>query len=364
MAIVNKTTVIDIYTGVLGLLPPKSAIDWLTSAEYAGKPLDVAANLVLDAFKSRYSTGVDDANLLSSASDVNFVKAVYARIFGLSTTELATQSEGVTYWTSWLKNPSAGADATNNYRGSLISTMLDAALDKTQHVGDPVVEKARALLANREAVSEHYLQKGGADADQSWLRKVIGDVTENTSSVESAKTVINGKTAAPGSEGVITGTAGDDLLYAEGNVTLNALGGDNDLYDGGYNVVLNGGASYDTYYLSFQGEVIIHDAGGPLDSISLNGCNSKFGGYQGHGGVSLAMENLSCKHSGNDLVLTAIGEPGTVTIVDFYKQGHAVEYIEWFAGDIGFLNLIGVANSLTNGASVSDLSDYFVVLAE
>jgi Ca2+-binding RTX toxin-like protein len=196
MASVNKTTVIDIYTGILGLLPPQNAINWLTAPAYADKPLDVATNLVLDAFQTRYSAGIDDANLLTSASNANFVKAVYARIFGLTASELSAQSEGVNYWTNWLKNPSVGADPTNNYRGSLISTMLDVALDKSQYVGNAVVEKARALLANRETVADYYLQKGGSDADQTWLRKVISDVTQNSNSVSTAKTVIDNEAAS------------------------------------------------------------------------------------------------------------------------------------------------------------------------
>jgi Ca2+-binding RTX toxin-like protein len=260
MATVNKTTVTDIYTGVLGLLPSQDAINWLTAQTYAGKPLDVAANLVLDAFKSRYSTGVDDANLLPSASDVDFVKAVYSRIFGLTAAELATQAEGVDYWTNWLKNPSAGADATNNYRGSLISTMLDVAIDKTQYVGNAVVEKARALLANREDVAEHYLQRGIADADvgQNWLRKVIGDVTNNIKSVESAKTVINGQHVA-NSAGVtrslvaLNGTDGDDRLFADSDILLNGMGGDDFLVGDDINNIIMGHAGND-YLIGGRGD--------------------------------------------------------------------------------------------------------------
>jgi hypothetical protein len=307
MATVNKTTVIDIYTGVLGLLPPKSAIDWLTSAEYAGKPLDVAANLVLDAFRDRYSANVDDANLLLSASDVDFVKAVYARIFGLTPAELAAQSEGVGYWTGWLKNPSAGADATNNYRGSLISTMLDAALDKTQHVGNPVVEKARALLANREAVSEHYLQKGGAVDDQTWSRKVIGDVTEITTSVEIAKTVINDKTtvpdvpSGPSGKGVITGTDGDDSLSgSSGNDTLYGRGGDDKLY---------GMFGNDTYYFARgDGKDTIHDFGLFKDKDII-----QFAPGITKGDVQLT-------HAGKGLVLTFKEGSDQITIPDFYYE--------------------------------------------
>jgi hypothetical protein len=324
MATVNKTTVTDIYTGVLGLLPPQSAIDWLTSAEYAGKPLDVAANLVLDAFHNRYSAGVDDANLLPTASNENFVKAVYARIFGLTVNELAAQAEGVTYWTNWLKNLPAGADHTNNGRGSLISTMLDVALDKNQYVGEPTVTKARALLANREAVSEHYLQKGGADADQSWLRQVIGEVTENSNSVASAKTVI---------DSIVVELDSDDDDYLDLS-WIDDLGG---------HLVRTGDQ---TYRLTYQGEVVIFDAEGQYNDNWLEDV------------YNLQPEDLILKHSGNNLVLTTNGNLGSVTVVDFYKKGHISEYLDWFADDIEILNLVGAANSLANGASISDLSGY------
>jgi hypothetical protein len=365
MATVNKNTVFDIYTGILGLLPPKAAIDWLTSS-YAGKPLDVAANLILDAFQKDYKSGVDDANLLPTASNTNFVKAVYARFFGLTTAELAKEADGVNYWTNYLNNLPKEADQTNGGRGSLISTMLDVALDKTQYVGNAVVEKARALLTNREAVSEHYLQKGGDGIAQSDARKIIGDVTQSSSSVNSAKTAIDSQTVVPGSDDtndVIVGTEGDDCLVANGNTTLYGLGGDDWLTSGhedawshkSGNDNLYGGAGYDCYIypsvwnslgypetMSSFGHDIIYDESGEDIIVATNLKN-------------ITGKELSFKHSGNDFILTLAPTPSNPTIItikDFYVAGHAVEWLDVYgSNEYHSIDLVGVANSLADGAS-------------
>jgi hypothetical protein len=386
MATVNKNTVFDIYTGILGLLPPKAAIDWLTSS-YAGKPLDVAANLILDAFQKDYNAGVDDANLLSTASNTNFVKAVYARFFGLTAAELAKEADGVNYWTNYLNNLPKEADQTNGGRGSLISTMLDVALDKTQYVGNAVVEKARALLTNREAVSEHYLQKGGAVDDQSWARKIISDVTQSSSSVDSAKTAINSKTAAgSGDNGgngagnlVINGTEANDWLDYTGSndpVTINGLGGDDWIHGGIGNDILNGGAGDDLLFGNKGNDSLNGGAGS--DCYYYSGVNDYFPESYGHDTIydesgediidAYALKNktgkeLSFKHSGNDFIVTLAPTPGTptvITIKDFYA-GHPVEWLDVFCPDkptpVGkseySINLVAVANSVADGATLT-----------
>jgi Ca2+-binding RTX toxin-like protein len=383
MATISKNTVIDIYTGILGILPPKDAIDWLTGPDYLGKPLDDANNLVLDAFQKRYTAGVDDANLLTSASNTNFVKAVYARIFGFTASELAAQSEGVNYWTNWLKNPSAGADPTNNSRGSLISTMLDVALDKSQYVDNAVVEKARNLLANRETVANYYLQKNGTETDQTWLRKVIGDVTQDASSVDAAKVLIDGKTPDDGGAAnvVLKGTEGNDFLSvpwdSSDNYTINGLGGDDWLIGGTGNDILNGGAG-DDFLSGNQGDDTLNGGQGNdgysftgVGSVGLNPASQSLGhdtiyDESGEDIISIyapANKTLSFKHSGNDFILTltpAAGVQTVITIKDFYN-GHAVEWLDFFNPDnpasgaepATAINLVGVANSVADGATLT-----------
>jgi hypothetical protein len=357
MATVNKTTVIDIYTGVLGLVPPKSAIDWLTSAEYAGKPLDVAANLVLDAFRINYQSGVDDANLLTSASNTNFVKAVYGRIFGFTSADLAAQAEGVNYWTNWLKELPAEADPANGGRGSLISTMLDVAIDKTQYVGNAVVERARALLANRETVAEYSLQKSGSKVvDQVWLREIAASITENTNSIARAKDMIDAVVSGQ----LITGTTGNDTLegtvnndhiagYA-GNDTISGLDGNDALFGGAGHDVLYGGngndklsggtgndvfwedAGNDTYYFAFgDGQDTIHDYGGNKDVIEFL--------------TGIAPSDVQASRSGNTLILSLKNSTDRIEVVDhFQNSAYAIEELHFADGtslNITSLHIIG-----------------------
>jgi Ca2+-binding RTX toxin-like protein len=373
MATINQKTVVDVYTGILGILPPKDAIDWLTGPDYLGKPLDDANNLVLDAFQNRYVKGVDDANLLTTASNTNFVKAVYARIFGFTTAELAKETEGIDYWTNWLKNPSPGADPTNNYRGSLISTMLDVAIDRSQYVGNPVAEKARTLLDNRETVANYYLQKANAetDKDQTWLHKVINLVTQEDNSVVAAKAEIDSRLGGTGST-TLTGTAGDDLLTVDynstlnytlsglagddciaggaGNDTLNGGAGNDSLWGGRGNDILNGGTGNDSYYYPdmqnpgavSDGQDTIYDEGGEdlIDAFALTNKTGK---------------ELSFKHSGNDFILTLAPTTGAVTVItikDFYVAGHAIEWLDVAGASASHsIDLVGVAKSVADGTT-------------
>jgi Ca2+-binding RTX toxin-like protein len=248
------------------------------------------------------------------------------------------------------------------------------------------VTKARALLANREAVSEHYHLKGGSDASQTWLRKIIGDVTQSANSVDSAKTAINTKFGVTGNEGnyVINGTDSRDTLYAldHRNCTLNGFGANDtlvgrdgdDILNGGQgnddltgfagNDVLNGDAGNDTLrggagndYLAggegndiyeCDGRDIIYDTGGK-DLIDAGG----FGWYK--------TDELSFAHSGNDFILTLTsggsGVQTIITVSDFYA-GNPVEWLDIKCNDARAnghrdyaVDLVGVATALGDGQS-------------
>jgi hypothetical protein len=231
MTALTKSIVEDLYTGVLGLLPTKSAIDWLAAPEYLGKPVDDAANLILDAFQGRYTAGVDDRRFLTTSDNIDFVRAVYQGIFGLTIVELNAQAAGVNYWLTELNNQPEWYDSTNGGRGSLISAMLDSVYRQEPYADaadEALHQKALTLLANRETVAEHYLQASGKETTQQWLRDVIKGVSETPASVTAAKDAIDKAVfddtftipAATVPSAIIDGGVGTDTLVITGAGTL------------------------------------------------------------------------------------------------------------------------------------------------
>ena len=299
-----------------------------------------------------FAQSTEYTDLFAGKTSKQIVETVYHNLFARTPDAGGLQN--------WVNNLDAGKITIGNIAYTMLNSAGSGDID-TIAAKLAAAESFTSYLSAHKSSSDGY-ENGGASAG-TIVKGWFAQIGESGSGKQGALNTIaeagsklvglggNGNHAQPGSEGVITGTEGDDDLHAGGNYTLNGLGGDDELWDGGYNVVLNGGTGDDTYNLSFTGDVIVYDAGGIQDDIFFGG-----------GTYPVRLEELSCKHSGKNLVLTATGHTGTITIVDFYQKGHAIEEMHGFyfpGGAWEYVDLVGVANSLADGASTNDLSDYF-----
>jgi serralysin len=206
----------QLYTGVFGHLPTRSALNW-----YAGQidrlKLDTAALadvLLYDDTQPGASHAFNHAS-----GDQNFVKQVYMSLFGWSASALneAVHVEGVRYWSNILQNTFSGS------KGKLIETMLWVVDTNGATSSDASTKNAYHLLENREAIATYYaVDRAGESGNIDFLRNVVKTVTGQKRSVDAAKSMIDAAEDAGSAvnRNVVSQEAGDGLLgIREGDIT-------------------------------------------------------------------------------------------------------------------------------------------------
>jgi hypothetical protein len=284
---------------------------WL---QYKGDDADLLAT---------FAQSTEYTDLFTGKTPEQVVTTVYHNLFARAPDPSGFQN--------WVDNLKAGAISIGNIAYTMLNSAGPGDID-TIAAKLGAAESFTAYLEKHPSSSAGY-ENSGSPARvlvREWFTQ-IGESGSGEQNALRAVTNVGNKLgylndAKPGSDGVFTGTKGNDALD-----------------DNKESVVLNGDAGNDAYTLSFRGNVNIFDAAGNKDSIFL-GNNLYY--------PSVYLEELTCWRSGKDLVLIATGHPGVVTLVDFYQSGHAIEELRGFESATGAeisVKLAGVANLLADG---------------
>ena len=147
----------------------------------------------------------------------------------------------------------------------------------------------------------------------------------------------------------ITGTAYDDVIYAnDGNDTVNAGSGNDTIYGGNGNDTLNGQGDNDTLVGgkgndSLDGgsgnDIYIYNLGDGFDTISDSSGTDKI-----KFGEGITFEDLSFENSGNNLIIYVNGDKtqGLQLNNYFYGSNYTIEILEFADGSTVNLTQIGL----------------------
>jgi hypothetical protein len=245
----EQKALIDLYTGIFGLLPTAESLAWYESVIDNQQPDFIQlANILLDDDSKQGASNTFSPNLTSE----QFVKKVYSQLFAFTDQQLAEQQhvDGVAYWTDILDN------TANGDKGELVAHMYYAVVNNATTI-DPATQNARNVLVNRYEISKYYAIDLGADTqDLNFRRQVIGVIDGTSKSVVTAKDIIDQSTSIQGSTYKLTAGL-DDLVGTSGNDLFKAnIGqlGDTD--------EINGGTGTDTL------EVVLRDGSALYPTLS------------------------------------------------------------------------------------------------
>jgi Ca2+-binding RTX toxin-like protein len=220
----------QLYTGIFGHLPTRSALDWYaTQIDALGLDTAGIANVLLyDDTQPGASNTFDYRH-----GDTDFVRQIYTRLFGWTPAALEepVHQTGVKYWTDILQDHFSGD------KGKLIETMLWVIETNGESSGDASTNNAYHLLENRVEVADFYaVSIAGESSDIHFLRQVVASVDSGIGSVGFAKATIVAAAWADGTlmnkpaDQIIEGTEKDDFLPdGDGNDIVIARDGDDAL---------------------------------------------------------------------------------------------------------------------------------------